>query len=77
MMTSSKSLFNQMNLDEFLTSPFYYGKTVGRTAGRLFHPSYSIGDTEYLLDETSNPSFLHGGENGFSFKHFEIVIELQ
>ena len=61
------------DLNEFLTSQFYYGKTVGRTAGRLFHPSYSIGDTEYLLDDTSNPSFLHGGENGFSFKHFDVV----
>jgi aldose 1-epimerase len=61
------------DINEFLTSQFYYGKTVGRTAGRLFYPSYSIGNTEYLLDDTSNPSLLHGGENGFSFKHFEIV----
>lgn len=61
------------DLNEFLTSQFYYGKTVGRTAGRLFYPSYSIGNTEYLLDDTSNPSLLHGGENGFSFKHFEIA----
>ncbi len=61
------------DINEFLTSQFYYGKTVGRTAGRLFYPSYSIGNTEYLLDDTSNPSLLHGGENGFSFKHFEIA----
>lgn len=61
------------DVNEFLMSQFYYGKTVGRTAGRLFHPSYSIGNTEYLLDDRSHPSLLHGGENGFSFKHFEIV----
>lgn len=61
------------DINEFLTSQFYYGKTVGRTAGRLFYPSYSIGNTEYLLDDTSHPSLLHGGENGFSFKHFEIA----
>ena len=61
------------DIDEFLTSDFYYGKTVGRTAGRIFHPSYTIDDTEYLLDERSYPSLLHGGEQGFSFKHFDFV----
>jgi aldose 1-epimerase len=61
------------DINEFLTSDFYYGKTVGRTSGRLFYPSYSIGDTEYLLDDAHQPSLLHGGENGFSFKHFDVT----
>lgn len=58
------------DLDEFLTSTFYYGKTVGRTAGRLFGPTYDIDDTTYFLDDDV---LLHGGEHGFSFKHFTIT----
>jgi len=58
------------DIDEFLTSDFYYGKTVGRTAGRIFAPSYEIGDDMYLLSEDV---ILHGGEHGFSYKHFDII----
>ena len=56
-------------VNEFLTSDFYYGKTVGRTAGRMFAPSYEIGNDIYLLSEDV---ILHGGEYGFSYKHFDI-----
>jgi aldose 1-epimerase len=61
------------DLDEFLTSSFYYGKTVGRTAGRLFLPSYDIGLNTYVLPDEGKPSFIHGGTEGYSFKHFEIM----
>ncbi|MDO9628791.1 MAG: aldose epimerase family protein [Acholeplasmataceae bacterium] len=62
------------NIEEFLTSPSYYGKTVGRVSGRLFGPSYQIFDEEYqvnLIAEES--SMLHGGPNGFSFQNFNLV----
>jgi aldose 1-epimerase len=61
------------SLDEFLTSSFYYGKTVGRTAGRLFLPSYDIGLKTYVLPDEGKKSFIHGGAYGFSFKHFDIM----
>ena len=60
-------------INEFLTSDFYYGKTVGRAAGRLFYPGYSIDHIDYLFGEEAKPSLLHGGPNGFSFKHFDVV----
>lgn len=62
---------NDMN--EFLSSSFYYGKTIGRTAGRLFLPSYDIGDQTYFLPDEKKVSFIHGGPEGFSFKHFDIL----
>lgn len=58
------------DLDEFLTSEFYYGKTVGRTAGRLFGPMYSIDQTDFYLPVQT---YLHGGPEGFSFKHFDVI----
>jgi aldose 1-epimerase len=61
------------DINEFITSNFYYGKTVGRAAGRLFYPGYTIDQTEYLFGEEENPALLHGGPNGFSFKHFDVV----
>lgn len=61
------------DINEFLTSDFYYGKTVGRAAGRLFYPGYTIDHIDYLFGEEEKPSLLHGGPNGFSFKHFDVV----
>ncbi|MGA0351746.1 MAG: hypothetical protein ACO3MF_03245 [Acholeplasmataceae bacterium] len=58
------------DIDEFLTSDYYYGKTVGRTAGRIFGPTYDIDDVTYFLNEEV---LLHSGEGGFSFKHFDIL----
>jgi len=65
------------DLDAFISSSFYYGKTIGRTSGRLFLPSYDIGDITYLLDGEGKPSVIHGGPNGFSFKHFEVIAYSQ
>lgn len=61
------------DINEFLTSEFYYGKSVGRAAGRLFYPGYTIDQIEYLFGEEEKPALLHGGPNGFSFKHFDVV----
>jgi len=66
--------FRPDDLHEFFSSEFYYGKTVGRTAGRLVSPSYTIDDITYSV--TSFPpgkTKLHGGEHGFSFQKFDII----
>lgn len=61
------------DLDDFLRSPFYYGKSVGRTAGRLVLPSYHIDDVSYPIKSYRGERVsLHGGINGFSFQHFLI-----
>lgn len=58
------------DINAFLTSDFYYGKTVGRTAGRIFGPSYTIDDVTHVIDGNV---LLHSGESGVSFKHFDII----
>jgi len=60
-------------LDDYLTSTAYYGKTIGRTSGRLFPPSFQIDGIDYKIKATSNDAaHLHGGNRGFSHKHFMI-----
>ena len=63
-----------MDMDEFLTSSHYYGKTIGRTSGRLVVPSYQIDNQSYLVKPFDAPKTqLHGGKTGFAFRNFDIL----
>ncbi len=62
------------DLDAFLNAKFYYGKTCGRTAGRLIAPSYEIDGKAYPVKPFGGETTkLHGGKLGFSYRHFELV----
>lgn len=62
------------DLDDFLNAQFYYGKTCGRTSGRLLVPSYSIDGIQYPVKPYKGETTkLHGGKLGFSHRHFELV----
>lgn len=62
------------DLNAFLTSTHYYGKTIGRTSGRLVVPSYQIGNQSYPVKPFNAPKTqLHGGKTGFAFRNFEIL----
>ncbi|PKK93135.1 MAG: hypothetical protein CVV61_06175 [Tenericutes bacterium HGW-Tenericutes-6] len=66
------------SLNDFVSSKCYYGKTVGRTSGRLFSKSFRIGKKSYKVKPfISKDAMLHGGPHGFSFKLFDIkeIIE--
>ena len=62
------------DLDLFNTSVQYYGKTIGRTSGRVLTKPFMLDDKAIQVtpfgDEKSQ---LHGGEKGFGLRHFEIV----
>ncbi|PKK98017.1 MAG: hypothetical protein CVV57_09365 [Tenericutes bacterium HGW-Tenericutes-2] len=61
------------DLEDFLKSPFFYGKTIGRTSGRLVLPSYKINDKTYPISSFGGKNVkLHGGKNGFAFQHFQV-----
>ncbi len=69
-------LVGPKDLDDFLKSTSYYGKTIGRVSGRLVVPSYEIDGITYPVKAVgSKKTNLHGGKIGFSFKNFEIVEE--
>jgi len=60
--------------DHFFRSPFFYGKTIGRTAGRLVLPSYQIDHSFYPIKPYRGEKVkLHGGPTGFSFRHFKTL----
>jgi aldose 1-epimerase len=61
------------NLDQFLTDELYYGKTVGRTSGRMLLPGFHLGNQFYPLSANhGNDAKLHGGPKGFPYQHFKI-----
>lgn len=69
-------LLSPVDLNQFLKSTAYYGKTVGRVSGRLVVPSYQIDEKSYIVEPVgAKKTNLHGGKVGFSFKNFDIINE--
>ena len=61
-------------MEDFLHAKFYYGKTIGRTGGRLIAPSYTINGISYPVKPyRGETTKLHGGPTGFSFRHFDVI----
>lgn len=64
------------NLNDFLYSDGYYGKTIGRFSGRIDKAQCVINGVEYKLDKNWNGvNSLHGGKDGISFQNFDYKIE--
>lgn len=62
------------NKEQYLTSPFYYGKTIGRHAGRLVVPSYTIEGITYPVQPfRSEVTSLHGGLTGLAMQNFTVI----
>lgn len=59
-------------IDDFIKDG-YYGRTIGRTSGRLFTPGYQIKDQTYeVIPFRANDSSLHGGKDGVSKQYFKL-----
>lgn len=58
-------LITNQHEDDYLVSTNYYGKTIGRFAGRLFGPDYILNNNKYTVECNPKSSFmLHGGSKG-------------
>lgn len=53
-------------LDDFYTSPAYFGKTIGRIALRIKEGKLDIDGKTYQLDTNERGNTLHGGANSIS-----------
>ena len=55
---------------------YYFGKTIGRIAGRIENGTYSLNDKIYNLEINDKKlnSNLHSGTNSISFQNFEYNI---
>lgn len=61
------------SIEDFMKAKFFYGKTIGRTAGRLILPSFKIDQHEYpITSYGGEKTKLHGGALGFSYRHFKL-----
>lgn len=65
---------NVKDIKDFKLPECYYGKTVGRTSGRLKGYRFDIHDQVYNLKPNENINVLHGGLNGLSNKIFKAVV---
>lgn len=63
-------------IKDYMDDFTYYGKTIGRTSGRLVVPSYEIGEKTYAVKPyRSDDTSLHGGSKGFSTQNFDVVFK--
>ncbi|MFU8792961.1 MAG: aldose epimerase family protein [Acholeplasmataceae bacterium] len=62
------------DLDLFNTSVQYYGKTIGRTSGRVLTKPFLLNNKEVTVTPFGDTrSQLHGGESGFGLRHFDVI----
>jgi len=68
-----ETLLTPLHYEDYLKSKSYYGKTIGRAAGRVFSKPYEIDHQTWTVtpDEGQN-SMLHGGAEGLSFQNFDV-----
>jgi aldose 1-epimerase len=64
----------EMDKTKWLHSDTYFGKTVGRIAGRLKEGKLPYLGNVYSLDTNEGRNTLHGGKEGFSYRPFKMDV---
>jgi aldose 1-epimerase len=64
----------ELDKDSWLHSDAYFGKTVGRIAGRLSGGKLPYLGNVYSLDTNEGRNTLHGGKGGFSYRPFKMDV---
>lgn len=64
------------NIQSYVNSSTYMGAIVGRVAGRISKGKIEINKTIYELDKNEGTTCLHGGNQGFSMKIWELADEI-
>ncbi len=67
------TLLTPVHFEDYLVSKSYYGKTIGRTAGRIFSKPFQINQKTFqLTPDPGKNNMLHGGSAGLSFQNFDL-----
>lgn len=69
---SEDVILSQASIQEFISSSQYFGKTIGRTAGRIKNNLAYIQGQKYVISGDSQNHALHGGEGSWAFKNFQF-----
>ena len=67
---------NVKDIEDYKRPDCYYGKTVGRTSGRIRGDEIVINDKTYKLESNERGNVLHGGKSGFSNQRFNFRVEI-
>jgi len=62
------------DIEEYFFATQYFGKTIGRTAGRLPNSMIKINHESYALEGTFGKHTLHGGRHSLAFKLFQFKL---
>lgn len=66
------------SFEEFITNGSYYGRTIGRTAGRIENGTFKLDGQKYQLPlNADNLHNMHGGLDGLAFKRWDYMIDEQ
>lgn len=64
------------SIHDYITSEEpYFGATIGRCANRIADGKLNINNQSYTLDVNVPPNHLHGGENGYHDRVWDISFE--
>lgn len=58
----------------YLSSPPYFGTTVGRFAGRIDNAEFTLNGKQHFLNKNLGEHNIHGGILGFSRKLWKVII---
>ena len=62
------------SIDDYFYSEQFFGKTVGRTAGRIPNSIIKIGHDSFALESAFGAHTLHGGRHSFAYKLFAFKL---
>lgn len=65
-----------LDVQEFLESGAFYGKTVGRVAGRIADGKATINGKEYNFEVNEGKNTLHGGFSSWAFRFFNYEVKV-
>ncbi|MFI0443881.1 aldose epimerase family protein [Actinomadura sp. 6N118] len=60
-------------LDDYLTKSRFFGAVVGRYGNRIAGGSFQLDGQEHRLPRNNGPNSLHGGEQGFDKKIWQVT----
>ena len=59
--------------NEYINDKFYMGALIGRYANRIGNSSFKLNDKIIKIEKNENNNHLHGGDNGFHKKNWNLV----
>ncbi len=71
---AEKILLEYADFQEFLKTNQYYGKTIGRTSGRIGGAHFELNGKTYTLEDNDHDNNLHAGKDGFHNRNFRMHV---